>query len=61
LQWLWWVEAVQPDRWDLADVALCLVSCRHGRHRVFTAGGCVIPAQDQFNTRFSHASFRDLH
>jgi small multidrug resistance family-3 protein len=24
LQWLWWVEAVQPDRWDLADVALCL-------------------------------------
>lgn len=25
LLWLWWVEGVRPDRWDLLGAALCLV------------------------------------
>ena len=27
LLWLWQVEGVRPDRWDLAGVALCLTGC----------------------------------
>ena len=25
LLWLWWVEGVRPDRWDILGAALCLV------------------------------------
>jgi small multidrug resistance family-3 protein len=24
LLWLWWVEGVRPDRWDVAGAAICL-------------------------------------
>jgi small multidrug resistance family-3 protein len=24
LGWLWWVESVRPDRWDLIGAAICL-------------------------------------
>ena len=25
LGWLWWIEDVRPDRWDLTGAAICLV------------------------------------
>ena len=25
LLWLWWVESVRPDRWDIAGASLCLI------------------------------------
>lgn len=25
LGWLWWIEGVRPDRWDLTGAAICLV------------------------------------
>lgn len=36
LAWLWMVEGVRPDRWDLGGVALCLVGAAvilFGPHR----------------------------
>lgn len=25
LVWMWWVEGVRPDRWDLLGASLCLI------------------------------------
>lgn len=36
LGWLWAVEGIRPDRWDLAGAALCLVGAAViiGSHRI---------------------------